>query len=202
MFFVVEGTGDSNTALAGGGVAVVLLVVVVISTVLVRRRSSGRGQHPKRPKSGVTADPKTHLKRSSKIPSARKTPPSVSYSKEDEKVQLGPNPKSVQTSPTKDTVQQERQASTRDKSPPQPAQVSLGPPLPDHTVLIKDKELRANAKDLAGKTDILEAEYRSLLGYVTKNINKTRTVAQSDENRAHNRYTDIGKPYSIKCKYP
>ena len=195
---------DSNTAMAGGGVAVVLLVVVVISTVLVRRRSSGRGQHPKRPKSGVTADPKTHLKthmkRDGNRASARKKPPPVSYSKEDEKVELGPNPKSVQTSPTKDTVQQERQASTRDKSPPQPAQVSQGPPLPDHTVLIKDKELRANAKDLAGKTDILEAEYRSLLGYVTKNINKVRTVAQSEENKAHNRYTDIGKPYTISTK--
>ena len=148
----------------------------------------------KAPKRGVTADPKTHLADlHSKRSSARKNPPSVSYSKEDNKVQLGPNP----TSPTKKTTVQGRQSSTGDKSPAQP-RVSQGPPLPDHTVLVKNQELRTNAKDLAGKTDILEAEYRSLLGYVTKNINKARTVAQSDENKAHNRYTDIGNVFSFQ----
>ena len=178
--------------------AVLLAVGIMAAAVVIKRKTIIEKNHPKVPKSGVTTDPRTHLngldlKRESKRSSARQTQPQVSYSKEDEKVQLGSNPKSVPTSPTKDRVDQGRQTSTRDKSPPPPAQVSQGPPLPDHTVLIKDKELRANAKDLAGKTDILEAEYRSLLGYVTKNINKTRTVAQSDENRAHNRYTDIGK---------
>ena len=62
-----------------------------------------------------------------------------------------------------------------------------------HTVLTKDKELRANAKDLAGNKELQEAEFRSLQEYVNKNINKTKTVAKMDENRAHNRYTDVGK---------
>ena len=66
------------------------------------------------------------------------------------------------------------------------------PPLPDHVVLYKDKELRVKAKELAGKTSILEAEYRLLLEYVKKNINKQKTVAQLDKNREHNRYIDIG----------
>ena len=62
-----------------------------------------------------------------------------------------------------------------------------------HTVLTKDKELRANAKDLAGNKELQEAEFTSLQEYVNKNINKTRTVGQSEENRAHNRYKDIGE---------
>ena len=65
--------------------------------------------------------------------------------------------------------------------------------IPKHVVLTKDKELRANAKDLAGNKELQEAEFRSLQEYVNKNINKTKTVAKMDENRAHNRYTDVGK---------
>ena len=57
---------------------------------------------------------------------------------------------------------------------------------------MKDKELRANAKELAGKIGVLDAEYRSMLEYVKKNINKPKTVAKLDENRDHNRYIDIG----------
>ena len=66
------------------------------------------------------------------------------------------------------------------------------PPLPDHVVLIKDKELRVKAKELAGKIGVLEAERRLLLEYVKKNIKKPITVAQLAKNLEHNRYIDIG----------
>ena len=185
--------------MTGGLVGAVLLVVGVIgSTILVRRRS-GKG-HPEEPRSGVTTDPTTHLnemhmKRNSKRSSARQSKPQVSHAREDDKKK----PNGVQASPTKVAAAQGRTTSTKDKSPAQP-EVSQGPPLPDHTVLTKNKELRANAKELAEKKDILEAEYRSLLGYVNKNVNKTRMVAQLDENRVHSRYMDIGKTFSIECK--
>ena len=183
--------------MTGGLVGAVLLVVGVIgSTILVRRRS-GKG-HPEEPRSGVTTDPNTHLnemhmKRNSKRSSARQAKPQVSHVREYDK-----KPNGVQTSPTKVAAAQGRKNSTGNKSPAQP-EVSQGPPLPDHTVLTKNKELRANAKELAEKKDVLEAEYRSLLGYVNKNVNKTRLVAQLDENRVHSRYMDIGKTVSIEC---
>ena len=94
----------------------------------------------------------------------------------------------------------EDQASTDDVSPAQVKEsqgrtgsLRRSPTLPTHIVLTKDKELRANAKDLAGNKELQEAEFRSLQEYVNKNINKTKTVAKMDENRAHNRYTDVGK---------
>ena len=193
-----SGKKNVNNALTGGLVGAVLLVVGVIgSTILVKRRS-GKG-HPKEPRSGVTSDPNTHLnemlmQRNSQRSSARQAQPQVSLAREDDK-----KPNGVQTSLTKDAAAQGRKTSPGDKSPAQ-REVSQGPPLPDHTVLTKNKDLRANAKELAEKTDVLEAEYRSLLGYVNKNINKTRTVAQLDENKLHNRYMDIGKTFPLNAK--
>ena len=92
---------------------------------------------------------------------------------------------SVETSPTKETEDQGQQKLTEDESPT--------PPLPEHTVLTKGRDLVTNAKDLAENKDILEAEFSSLREYVNKNINKTRMVGQMDENRVHNRYMDVGK---------
>ena len=203
MFFDLSFKPDASNGWVGGAVLGIFVVVGVIGSVVLIRRQSGKEELRKGPKSGVTTDPKTHLnglhmKRDSERLSARQTQPPVFYTRDDDK--LGQNPNSTQTSPSKDKTDQGRQKSREDKSSAQP-RVSQGPPLPDHTILTKNNELRATAKDLAGKTDILEAEYRSLLGYVNKNINKTRTVSQMDENRAHNRYTDIGKPYSIYCKH-
>ena len=186
---------DASNGWVGGAVLGIFVVVGVIGSVVLIRRQSGKEELRKGPRSGVTTDPKTHL---NGLHMKRESKPPVFYTRDDDK--LGQNPNSTQTYPSKDKTDQGRQKLREDKSSAQP-RVSQGPPLPDHTVLTKNNGLRATAKDLAGKTDILEAEYRSLLGYVNKNINKTRTVSQMDENRAHNRYTDIGKPYSIYCKH-
>ena len=136
-------------------------------------------------KASPSADPRTHLDGLHMKSDSEKR---LSAETQAKLPNESKNPNSSQTSPTKETEDHGKQKLTEDESPT--------PPLPEHTVLIKDKELRANTKELAEKTDLLEAEYRSLLGYVTKNINKTRTVAQSEENKEHNRYTDIGKTCS------
>ena len=201
LFFI--GANTSNTALTGwvGGGAVLVLVVGVIGGTVLMRRNSGR-KRPQGPKSGVTSDPTIHLnglqtKRFSERSSTGRTPPQVSQASIEDELCLGPKSHSVQSSTTKETVAgQGRQGSTENKSPVQAQEVE-GPPLPEHTILIKNKDLKANAKDLVENKDVLEAEYRSLLGYVNKNINKTRTVAKLDENKEHNRYMDIGTPYPI-----
>ena len=112
----------------------------------------------------------------------------------DDEVWQGTNPDFVKTPKpqAKEPAALGKRESTRTKKSPAHRQESQVPPLPDHVVLVKDKELRAKAKDLAGKTGALDAEYRSLLDYVKKNINKPKTVAKLDENRDHNRYIDIG----------
>jgi len=63
--------------------------------------------------------------------------------------------------------------------------------IPRHEVLVKDENLKVKASELAENKEVLENEFRRLEEYVQNHIKKETKVANRDENRPHNRYTDI-----------
>ena len=67
-----------------------------------------------------------------------------------------------------------------------------GPPTLLHHELKKDKTLQEEAKKLAQDEVQLKSEYSRLEEFVKENIIKETTVAKLEENKAHNRYLDIG----------
>ena len=66
------------------------------------------------------------------------------------------------------------------------------PPTPQHKALKKDDTLLEEAKKLANNEVVLMREYSRLEEYVKENITNETTVAKLEENKAHNRYLDIG----------
>jgi len=66
-----------------------------------------------------------------------------------------------------------------------------GPVVPSHQVLVKDGSLIVKAKELAENVEVLEEEYRQIELYVRTHIKKETKVANADQNRPYNRYTDI-----------
>ena len=70
--------------------------------------------------------------------------------------------------------------------------IPSGPPTPLHHELKKDKTLQEEAKKLAQDEVLLKSEYSRLEEFVKENIIKETTVAKLEENKAHNRYLDIG----------
>ena len=65
--------------------------------------------------------------------------------------------------------------------------------LPSHIVLQKDDSLKDNAKALAENKNLLNNEFKLVENYAKANVQKKTTVGNLEENKAHNRYTDIGK---------
>ena len=70
--------------------------------------------------------------------------------------------------------------------------IPSGPQTPQHQELKKDKTLQEEAKKLAQDEVQLKSEYSRLEEFVKENIIKETTVAKLEENKAHNRYLDIG----------
>ena len=70
--------------------------------------------------------------------------------------------------------------------------IPSGPPTPQHQELKKDKTLQEEAKKLAQDEVLLKSEYTRLEEFVKENIIKDTNVAKLEENKAHNRYLDIG----------
>jgi len=68
---------------------------------------------------------------------------------------------------------------------------STRPVVPNHEVLLKGDTLKVKARELAENTEVLENEFRLIEEYVKNHIKKETKVANADENRPHNRYTDI-----------
>ena len=64
--------------------------------------------------------------------------------------------------------------------------------LPEHARLAKDPSLADQAKVLANSHQLLREEFRELEQFVSQNFTKIPTIGKLEENRAHNRYTDIG----------
>ena len=65
--------------------------------------------------------------------------------------------------------------------------------MPSHIVLQKDDSLKDNAKALAENKYLLNNEFKQVEDHAKANLQKKTTVGNLDENKAHNRYTDIGK---------
>ena len=59
--------------------------------------------------------------------------------------------------------------------------------------LLKDDNLKETSKEAAGQFERLEEEFSNLVEYVKENINKEKNVGTLENNKEHNRYTDIGR---------
>ena len=70
--------------------------------------------------------------------------------------------------------------------------VRKDPALPSHSVLQKDDTLQDKVKELAANTELLDSEFERLGKFVKENVVKESEVAAREENKAHNRYLDIG----------
>ena len=60
--------------------------------------------------------------------------------------------------------------------------------------LVKNDDLPRQVEELAGNKELLQNEYADIVEFVKQNIKKPRNVAKEEKHKAHNRYTDIGKP--------
>ena len=69
--------------------------------------------------------------------------------------------------------------------------------LPGHRTLRKDNTLREKVKELARDKKLLNSEFNHMVEFVEKNIVKESTVANTKENKPHNRYVDMGKNLEI-----
>ena len=70
------------------------------------------------------------------------------------------------------------------------------PTLPEHHVLKKDATLKELVKEVAEDEEALDNEYDRIGDYVEEHIHKVSSVARMEENKPHNRYTDIGEKTS------
>ena len=70
---------------------------------------------------------------------------------------------------------------------------STDPCLPPHMVLEKGPNLREVAKEMAGRTEELDEEFKLIVDAVRVNSKKESTIGRLEKNKLHNRYTDIGK---------
>ena len=60
--------------------------------------------------------------------------------------------------------------------------------------MVKNDDLPRQVEELAGNKELLQNEYADIVDFVKQNIKKPRNVAKEEKHKAHNRYTDIGKP--------
>ena len=70
---------------------------------------------------------------------------------------------------------------------------STDPSLPPHMVLEKGPNLREGAKEMAGRKDKLEEEFKLIGDHARVNVKKESKVGRLEKNKPHNRYVDIGK---------
>ena len=61
-----------------------------------------------------------------------------------------------------------------------------------HTILKKDDLLNDKITALADNSILLNEEFKSLESVVKENVDDTMVEAKHENNRAHNRYKDIG----------
>ena len=64
--------------------------------------------------------------------------------------------------------------------------------MPNHISLHKDVNLKERSKEMSTQIENLEEEFVKLVEYVKENVKKEMTIAIQGDNKAHNRYTDIG----------
>ena len=64
--------------------------------------------------------------------------------------------------------------------------------MPSHVSLHKDANLKERSKEASTQIENLEEEFFNLVKFVKENVKKEMTIATQGENKAHNRYTDIG----------
>ena len=70
---------------------------------------------------------------------------------------------------------------------------STDPSLPPHMVLEKGPNLKEDAKEMAGRTEMLDEEFKLIVDAVRVNSKKESTIGRLEKNKLHNRYADIGK---------
>ena len=70
---------------------------------------------------------------------------------------------------------------------------STDPSLPPHMVLEKGPNLRESAKEMAGRKDKLDEEFKLIADYTRINVKKDSKIGRLEKNRLHNRYVDIGR---------
>ena len=70
---------------------------------------------------------------------------------------------------------------------------STDPSLPPHMLLEKGPNLRESAKEMAGRKDKLEEEFKLIANHTRVNVKKESKVGRLEKNKPHNRYVDIGK---------
>ena len=83
--------------------------------------------------------------------------------------------------------------------------IPSSPPTPQHHKLTKDQTLQEKAKKMANDKVLLKSEFFRLEEFVKENIMKETTVAKLEENKAHNRYLDIGmylQRLKMNCSSP
>ena len=71
---------------------------------------------------------------------------------------------------------------------------STMPSLPPHMVLTKGPNLREAAKEMAGKKEKLDEEFKLIANYLKVNCKGNgNVISRLEKNKMHNRYLDIGK---------
>ena len=60
-------------------------------------------------------------------------------------------------------------------------------------VLEKGPDLREVAKEMAGRKEMLEEEFKFITDHVRVNGKKESNIGRLEKNKLHNRYADIGK---------
>ena len=112
----------------------------------------------------------------------------------------GPVPKSRQPSQRIQKSNDEETGATVSKPPiPSPRKQQSKEVEEDKTPLgqselIKNDDLPRQVEELVGNKELLQNEYADIVEFVKQNIKKPRNVAKEEKHKAHNRYTDIGKP--------
>ena len=104
----------------------------------------------------------------------------------------GPVPKSRQPSQRKQKSNDEENGATASKPPIRIPRKQQSKEV--QSDLVKNDDLARQVEELAGNKELLQNEYADIVEFVKQNIKKPRNVAKEEKHKAHNRYTDIGKP--------
>ena len=73
---------------------------------------------------------------------------------------------------------------------------STDPSVPPHMALEKGPNLKEDAKEMAGRTEKLDEEFKLITDHVRPsrvNCKRGNSIGGLEKNKLHNRYADIGK---------
>ena len=73
---------------------------------------------------------------------------------------------------------------------------STDPSVPPHMALEKGPNLKEDAKEMAGRTEMLDEEFKLIADHVRPsrvNCKRGNSIGGLEKNKLHNRYADIGK---------